>query len=54
MANMGYCRFENTVDDLSDCETHFSDGELSGTECDARKAMLEICKRIVSDFGKEE
>lgn len=53
MSNMGYCRFENTVNDLADCETHFGDTDLSHTERDARREMLEICKRILEDYGDE-
>lgn len=34
MANMSYCRFENTYHDLLDCEDHFGDkpNDESGDE----------------------
>ncbi len=53
MSNMGYCRFENTVEDLDDCYEHFGD-QLSPEEDRARKRMMRICKDIIADYGEEE
>lgn len=52
MSNMAYCRFENTVRDLSDCEDHIEETrDLSASETEARKELIRICKRIAEDFG---
>jgi hypothetical protein len=32
MANMGYCRFENTYNDLMVCYSHIEDEKLSPSE----------------------
>lgn len=45
MPNMSYCRFQNTVRDLADCEEHLDD-TLTGDEKDARDRLIRICKRI--------
>jgi hypothetical protein len=45
MANMGYCRFENTFQDLQECEQHLND-ELSEEEEQYRKWLIEVCKKI--------
>lgn len=47
--NMSYCRFENTVRDLADCQEHLSDRDLSDTEERARKRLIKICKQIADD-----
>lgn len=56
MANMSYCRFQNTVRDLEDCEE--SDGMydpsvLSDDERRARKLLIRLCLRIASEFYGE-
>lgn len=56
MANMGYCRFENTLSDLQDCLDHMSD-KLSGSEARARRELLSLCQEIadlVSDDDLDE
>jgi len=53
MANMSYCRFENTLRDLQDCY-HNMDGsleELSKQERSAKQRMIELCKDIANEFG---
>lgn len=57
MANMSYCRFENTVSDLADCQEALRDvniprpaKSLSKEEYRAMKSLVEICKDIASDF----
>lgn len=44
--NMSYCRFENTVTDLRDCEENISEN-LSKDEHRARLKLIEICRDIV-------
>ncbi len=53
MANMGYCRFQNTLQDLRDCEEHLSD-DLSPEEERARKRLIELCKRIAEYMSDDE
>lgn len=50
MANMGYCRFQNTLLDLFDCEDHLNDHDLNDDEKYARANLIEVCRRIVRDF----
>jgi hypothetical protein len=44
---MSYCRFENTVGDLEDCEEHLEDENLGESEKRARTRLVEACRRIV-------
>lgn len=50
MANMSYCRFQNTLNDLNDCEDYVSDYDLSDEENKARIELIELCKRISENF----
>jgi hypothetical protein len=57
MANMSYCRFQNTLSDLRDCEG--SDGMhdpdvLSDEEKKARKSLIALCLSIAGEFGEED
>jgi len=56
MANMSYCRFENTLSDLRDCYEHLEDNpdDMSDTEREAREQMIELCCEIAGDFGDME
>ena len=54
MANMSYCRFENTFADLQDCDTHWDDkpddklssnGERRGKQ-KLRELILEMAQRF--------
>lgn len=62
MANMSYCRFQNTVIDLQDCydalEEMGDDEEmiedLSSEELRAKKKLIQLCEDIINDFGEEE
>jgi len=58
MANMSYCRFENTYRDLQDCYNDLCEDcekELSSDyEERARKNLLELCQQIAEEFGEEE
>lgn len=47
MSNMAYCRFENTVADLRDCEEHIYDDDISESEEAARQRLILICKKIL-------
>lgn len=53
MSNMGYCRFQNTLPDLRDCYHHMDDDKLSAEERRARKWLIDLCRRIVDDYGEE-
>ena len=52
MSNMGYCRFENTYQDLRDCYVNW-EGEKNESEDKWRKHLLALCKAIVAEFGDE-
>ena len=47
MANMSYCRFENTLRDLRDCYNNMNN-DLSKSEFYARKQMIEMCANIAN------
>ena len=53
MANMSYCRFENTLADLRDCEEHW-DEKLGEDETKARARLLGVCQRIVDNYGRKD
>ena len=53
MSNMSYCRFQNTVQDLADCEDHMDDTELSSDEVEARNKLIRLAKRI-ADYDEVE
>jgi hypothetical protein len=57
MANMSYCRFENTLKDLRDCYKDMSETdfyELSETEQQARNKLIALCKDISEQYEEEE
>ena len=51
MANMSYCRFENTSKDLQDCVQAIEDGEIDGNatkhELEGLERLLYYAKHIV-------
>lgn len=57
MANMSYCRFQNTLTDLLDCysahiDLAYDDEEASGLsedEAAARDRLVRLCARVVMD-----
>lgn len=49
MANMGYCRFENTLSDLEDCYNEIDNSDLSETEIKARAKLITLCKTIAEE-----
>lgn len=55
MSNMRYCRFEDTLHDLQDCNEHMFDPDLSETEEKARTDLIELCKDITEEqYGDVE
>lgn len=54
MGNMSYCRFENTLSDLRDCNEHIHDINLSEDEEIARERLIRLCKEIASEFEDDE
>jgi hypothetical protein len=52
MANMSYCRFQNTLEDLRDCRDNMDD-DLSEDEAWARKRLIEVCKEI-AEYADED
>lgn len=63
MANMSYCRFENTYRDLVDCKESMTDfaeeqeeGPLSKSEKAFTARLIEVCREIVelADMDKED
>lgn len=58
MANMSYCRMENTARDLQDCvwaieEGEYTPGEMSNSERRALKDIVELAEYIVNDLEYE-
>lgn len=54
MANMSYCRFQNTLGDLRDCyeSEGMDDPEvLSDEERKARERLVALCVEIADDYG---
>ncbi len=50
MSNESYCRFENTLRDLRDCQGVLDAEDLSPEEEEARRRLIETCKEIVEDW----
>lgn len=51
MANMSYCRFENTLSDLEDCRDALDRGEeLSSREVRKAKALIDLCREIADNY----
>jgi hypothetical protein len=49
MTNLGYCRFQNTVQDLQDCYSHLFD-QLHDDEEIARDDLIILCQQIIDDW----
>ena len=49
MANLSYCRFQNTLTDLRDCGEHLYD-DLSQAEAEAKEKLIALCREIAADF----
>lgn len=56
MANMSYCRFQNTVCDLYDCDEAIECDGLpeSKMELQSLKAMLDYCQNILNNVDVNE
>ncbi len=59
MGNMSYCRFENTLNDLRDCEKALGNiydevTEMSSYEKNAVVELVELCKTITDNWDMEE
>lgn len=66
MSNMSYCRFQNTLLDLQDCDQELGDmGDhldghneydepLSEEELFAAKRLLKLCKKLAERYDDEE
>lgn len=57
MANMSYCRFQNTLQDLRDCQEAMcetnADEWLESLSSEERKAairLIKLCSEITHDF----
>ncbi|MDP2692754.1 MAG: hypothetical protein Q8O88_03905 [bacterium] len=53
MANMSYCRMENTYEDLKDVQRHWDEAD-SESELKFRKRILELAKELVEEHGEED
>lgn len=49
MANMGYCRFQNTLRDLEDCNDYLHRDLESAEERIARRELIDLCREIASE-----
>lgn len=55
MANMSYCRFENTYSDLCDCFNAIKNGEkLSEDELYYAEKMRNLCEKFIEEFDEYE
>lgn len=54
MANMSYCRFQNTLADLRDCYEHIDDDNLSPGEIKARNKLIVLCSDISQDYDYDD
>ena len=50
MSNLSYCRFQNTLEDLRDCEENIDMRNLSYDENIARIDLIKICKDIARHY----
>lgn len=55
MPNMSYCRFQNTLSDLRDCETALNEtnGDLERLSADEKKAaerLIRLCRKIGEEW----
>ena len=53
MANMSYCRFQNTLADLKNCYENMSDEPMGADEMTARARLLRLCMKIAADYGDD-
>ena len=56
MANMSYCRYQNTAIDLEDCASAMEEegyGDLEFREQMAADRLYEICRRYIQAYEQE-
>lgn len=54
MANMSYCRFNNTLSDLEDCREALENQNISSlTEKRKAKRLLKVCREIADNFDED-
>ena len=53
MANMSYCRYQNTYRDLQDIYDNLFDDDLSESEERYRKYLVKLCKKIVDEVFED-
>lgn len=55
MSNMSYCRFENTLTDLQDCEEALQElgslAELNESESEYAKELIRTCVNIAKEYS---
>ena len=49
MGNLSYCRFQNTAEDLAECQEHLVD-DLGGQEWEARERLVQLCRDIADEI----
>jgi hypothetical protein len=56
MANMSYCRFRNTLDDLREANEHIPTNfkKLEEDERAALIRLIKLCHRIADDYPLED
>ena len=55
MSNMSYCRFNNTLGDLRDCEENMDENAVSSeSERKARFSLVKLCRKIADDYTDED
>ena len=59
MGNMSYCRFENTLADLQDCQQALNSiyedvAEMSRYEKNSVVELVALCKQISDEWGIDE
>lgn len=54
MANMSYCRFQNTLGDLRDCVDALDQinglDELSTEEAEAARRLIKLCREVAENW----
>ena len=54
MANMSYCRFHNTCEDLEECKEALENGDISSvSEKKKAKALISLCKEIADNYDDD-
>jgi len=53
MANMSYCRFENTYKDLIDCYHNINE-PVSKSEHNYRERLVDLCREILDEYEYQD